>query len=322
LLAGGLARRATVINEMRGKQQHTLLVDSGGIFHDVGRAPMLNSEVNLKGVQAIGYDAVNVSPLEFQFGLEYLRNLTSRLSIPFVSANLDIREDENSAWFDPYRIRETGGVKVAITGVLAPETFHALANAGELAPHIGVQEPAAALNLLVPRLREKADVVVLLSHLGKKETDALLKRVPGIDIAITGCTAAECRTAAQEPPATDAEPNQGSGLLCAQKRGLALGMFRFRSSNGKPLEVLQNEQIALDDEVVHDAAMDEMILAAYKERRLEEIRKNKEELHKKYHKGLSLTPREFMRQQQQENREMPERLPPEIVIDLTEETKQ
>jgi 2',3'-cyclic-nucleotide 2'-phosphodiesterase (5'-nucleotidase family) len=304
LLAGGLARRATVINEMREKQEHTLLVDSGGIFHDVSRAPMLNSEVNLKGVQAIGYDAVNVSPLEFQFGLEYLRNLTSQLSIPFVSANIDIPEDENSAWFDSYRIREIGGVKVAITGVLAPDSFHALANAGELA-NVRVQEPAAALNLLVPRLREKADVVVLLSHLGRNETDALLKRVPGIDIAITGCTAAECRTAAQELPANDAEPDRGSGLLCAQKRGLGLGMFRFRSTNAKSLEVLQNEQIALDDEVVHDAAMDEMILAAYNERRLEEIRKNKEALHKQFHKGLSLTPREFMRQ---ENREMPERL--------------
>ncbi len=46
-----------------------------------------------------------------------------------------------------------------------------------------VADPVAVLRELVPRVRQEADTIVLLGHLGDGDTETVVREVKGIDMA-------------------------------------------------------------------------------------------------------------------------------------------
>ena len=72
LLYGGLARRATLINEYRSKYKSMLLLDAGDLFPVV--APKEQAEYVLKAMNLMGYDAMAIGDQEFNYGKECAKN--------------------------------------------------------------------------------------------------------------------------------------------------------------------------------------------------------------------------------------------------------
>ncbi len=205
---GGMARIATVIRQLRQERADQVLVlDSGdflmgSLFHMVSR----EEAGELRLLRSMGYDAVTLGNHEFDLrpdGLAaILRAGVSKGGIPaLVAANVsfdpaDPKDDALEAAFSevpvrPYVVLQRGGVKVGIFGLLGKK-------AEEVAPFarpVRFREPAGAAREVVNILRgqEAVDLVVCLSHggvssSGRGEDLDLARKVPGIDLIVSGHT--------------------------------------------------------------------------------------------------------------------------------------
>ncbi len=179
---GGISRRASLIKELREKNPDILVLDSGGFFgggimDGYTQNTELDSQrtiINLKAMEVMGYDVVNIGDDEFNFGRDFLQDKVDNTKITFVSANLV------SDKILPFIIKDVQGVKFGITGICG--RFVISKSGG-----IKFIDPKAALEKIVRELREKgADIIVLLSHLGESDDIDLIKEVEGIDILVTG----------------------------------------------------------------------------------------------------------------------------------------
>ena len=130
---------------------------------------------------------------EFTYGMDRMRELfgdRGRRGLfqgDFVCHNCrELNWDEPV--FNPYTIRETGGVKVAVIGQGFP--YVAVSHPQRFVPGLtfGIQE--SQCQRLVDELRrdKKADLVVLLSHNGLATDIKMAGRVRGIDVILGGHT--------------------------------------------------------------------------------------------------------------------------------------
>jgi len=179
---GGVARRATLIKQLRKDNPDSLLLDSGGFFagglmDEYTQNTQLDtqrSSVNLKAMELMQYDAVSIGDDEFNFGKEFLLANLAKSKIPILSCNIQ------SESFRPYLIEEIAGTKIGIIGVT---TLYAQQKAGGLK----FIEPKLAVKQTVQELKRKGvNVIVLLSHLGESDDLKLIKEIEGIDILILG----------------------------------------------------------------------------------------------------------------------------------------
>lgn len=157
-----------------------MLVDNGGFF------PVndLHEDVALflmDGMNLLGTDAVAVGEADLRYGLSFLRENARAKKLPLVCANL-IEVSTDKPVFQPYRIVDVGNVKVGVFGLITDR-----GNYGPSADSLKVDVPAESAERVVKELRAKgADVVVLLSQLGKVESEDLVVSVDGIDAVIVG----------------------------------------------------------------------------------------------------------------------------------------
>jgi len=285
--SGGLARRATVMKMMRKKEMPLLLVDTGGVLPARGRDMRLRADVSFKGMKLIGYDAVNLGTSDFYFGSDYLKDMASMLSIPFVSTNL-VSETENNLWYKQYIIKELEGIKVGILGLISPKSFEALPNRDKITGLRAVP-PESVLKKTITQLRNKVDSVLLLSQLSLEETATLIHEISGIDIAIVSSTSCEDF------------PFAGTGrrplMLCVKPKGETLGSLEIKIPHDRRFNVLNQAQIELNDSVSLDPEINDLITNSYRERKREANMKKQEVLHQKLLDDLKSSPEEFFKSQ-------------------------
>ncbi len=182
---GGMDRVATVVKAIRAARPDALLLDGGDTWQ--------GSYTCLK---TAGQDVVNVmnllkpdamtSHFEFTLGIDRVTEIVETLDFPFLGANIFDAEWEEPA-YEPYKIFERGGAKVAVIGQAFP--YMPIANPSWLFPNLsfGIREERMAE--VVQEVRDAgADLVVLLSHNGFDVDKKLAGRVPGIDVILTGHT--------------------------------------------------------------------------------------------------------------------------------------
>ena len=168
------------MDSVKAEYSQVLLVDNGGFFpEDDLHKPA--AWFLMDAMKLLGTDAVGVSEKELRFGLGFLKAQQKRSQLPLVSANL-IDKASKRPVFAPYLVRNVGGVKVGI--------FSLLSNQADLGPSrdsLVAEEPSAAAKRTIAELRKKgATIVVLLSNLGKVESEDLVTAVDGIDAVMVG----------------------------------------------------------------------------------------------------------------------------------------
>lgn len=183
----GLSRIATLVREIRGRGSRVLLLDAGDIIHGTPEELAFGGKPVLAAMNAIGYDAAVAGNHEFDFGQRVTRDAIGFARFPLLSAN--VRDSATGApWggLRPYILRDLGGVRVAIFGLTTTYTVD-IQWPRTLAGIVFV-DPIETARALVPVLRdrERADVVVALTHLGVAVDTALARAVPGIDVVLGG----------------------------------------------------------------------------------------------------------------------------------------
>jgi len=177
---GGLAKQAALIKKLAGGQKY-LLLESGDIFGINTDRP--SDSLVLTAIQAMRYQAVAVGDQELAKGGDYFRQLKERFDIPFVSANLFYNE---KPLVQSYRIIPAGDppLKIALIGLISPKTLAYYPQ--EKLEGIRIQPPDQVLKNIIDSLRGKADLFVLLSHLGLEEEIEIAKQFPELSLIVGG----------------------------------------------------------------------------------------------------------------------------------------
>lgn len=169
---GGLARRATLIRQIRQEQldghpRHVLLFDAGDIFQGTPYFNLYKGEPEILGMNQLGYDAGTIGNHDFDGGMDNMVTQFGKASFPLLIANYDFKNTVMDGRTVPYKIFTKAGVRLGVFGLgIKPEG---------LIPRDAYKEtkyldPVDMANDTAARLRneKKCDYVVCLSHLGFK----------------------------------------------------------------------------------------------------------------------------------------------------------
>jgi 2',3'-cyclic-nucleotide 2'-phosphodiesterase (5'-nucleotidase family) len=181
---GGLSRRASFIDSLRVRHETLLVVDLGDFMNDEEAVADLKNRFLVRKMEEMGYRLTTPGAREISDWRRY-RDLLEGSPIRTVATNLTVIEGgkESRAGL-AYRIEEVNGVRVAFFSLIGTEEL-----AGASPPpglQFRAEDPLAAATRIVPQLHKKADLVVLVSQMSAGETDELLSKVGGIDVALYG----------------------------------------------------------------------------------------------------------------------------------------
>ena len=114
---GGVARRATKINEIREEKDNVLLLDAGDEFQGTLFYTQFRGLAAQAFMNYMEYDAMTFGNHEFDDGVQVLSDFAAGLEFPMVSSNIDFsNEPLMSELAERYIIREFDGRKVGIIG--------------------------------------------------------------------------------------------------------------------------------------------------------------------------------------------------------------
>jgi sulfur-oxidizing protein SoxB len=184
---GGFDRLATVVKHVRGERgnEKVLFLDGGDTWQGSLGANRSRGQDMVDCMALLKPDAMT-GHWEFTYGETRVKELIKTLDYPFLALN--IRDTEwNEPAFEPMKLFEKGGLRIAVLGQAFPYT--PVANPRWLVPKwsFGIREEDVRANVEKAR-KAGAQLVVLLSHNGFDVDRKLASRVPGIDVILTSHT--------------------------------------------------------------------------------------------------------------------------------------
>lgn len=201
---GSMARVATLVDSLRQQmgRENVILLDAGDILQGQPTVYYYNFEDTVTGHVAsriynyMDYDAVTVGNHDIETGHDVYDRFNSQLDRPLLAANV-IDKSSRKPYFEPYRIINRNGVKIAVLGLLTPAIPAWLPE--NLWSGLEFEDMLESARKWVPYIREKEnpDILIGLFHSGndasRKTGDYLenasavvAKNVPGLDIVLTG----------------------------------------------------------------------------------------------------------------------------------------
>lgn len=247
-----MARRATKVKQERAANPHVLLLDAGDSW--LGDQPLAQKTKGAASVEVmnqLGYDAMTLGQRELQLDLDTLRERMTAAQFAVLSANVVI-SGSGELVAEPYIIKRFGDRRVAIMGLTEEGAGPAPASAtGQ--PAVVVTDPIEAAGKYVAEASQKADVIILLSHLGRVIDLQLVAEVPGIDLIVEG------RLDGSQPGAIRDEAT-GTLLALAEvpkpgHAGRMVGVVRLQISNQGPVADYEWEIVPLKPDYADDPDM-------------------------------------------------------------------
>lgn len=215
-LLGGIAYLAAKANELR-KEKPSLLLSAGDMIQGNNWANLFQGESVIEWMNEMRFDAMVLGNHEFDFGQEVLKKRISEARFPILGANV-----EGVERLKPYVIKELKGIKVALIGVVTedvPLSTHPRNVAG-----LNFISPMKIIEKYIKELKNKVDVMVVLSHSGHPADRMLAEKVEGIDVIVGG----HSHTKITKPVKVG-----NTIIVQAWEHGKALGVLDFTIKDGK-----------------------------------------------------------------------------------------
>lgn len=237
---GGVARRASLIADIRQQNPNLLLLDAGDIFQGTPYFNYFGGELEFKLMSLMGYDLATMGNHDFDNGIEGFYKQLPHANFGFVSANYDFRKTVLDGIVKPYRIFVKDGIKVGVFG-LGVE-LEGLVDKRNYKETLYLNPIEIATDMArILKHEHRCDLVVCLSHLGyqyqndsEKVCDlSLAAKTKDIDLIIGGHT----HTFLEKP--TIVRNASGEEVVVNQVGcyGLNLGRIDFTFQNGKKSQV-------------------------------------------------------------------------------------
>lgn len=259
---GGAAQLATLINQIRAREQPAFLFDSGDMYTGM-LSNLTRGEALMELMMSMRYDAMCVGNHEFDYGSENFTRQMNRVPFPVLGANI-FYKGTNHPYSRPYAIIERGGIRLGVIGIIGEDARSVAWQPG--IADLDFRDPIPVVREAVKELRPQVDLIVVLAHQGEtgpQQTDAeahpdlqrdfdedikLCTAVPGIDVFVGG----HAHRGIETPYV---HPQTGTLIVQTYGYGTRLGYLKLRlrgkkiiSHRGELLKVW-SDQLTPDREV-------------------------------------------------------------------------
>ena len=190
---GGFAVISTLVKEIKSEVEssggHVLFLHAGDVNTGVPESDLLDAIPDILALNRMGLDAMALGNHEFDNPRSVLMKQMDFANFPFLSANI-VYKKSGEPFAKPYIIKDFGDLKVAIIGVTTEET--------RILEPLYVQDlefldAVDAVQKYVNELKDKVDVIVVLSHLGwgipkgdYNTSYSLARLADGVDVIVDG----------------------------------------------------------------------------------------------------------------------------------------
>jgi 5'-nucleotidase len=227
---GGVAKRATLIAQIRKENTNTLLLDAGDIFQGTPYFNYFGGELEFKLMSMLKYDVATLGNHDFDNSIEGFQKQLHNANFDFVSANYDFKNTVLDTLVKPYKILVKDDIKIGIFG-LGIELEGLVGK--KLYKETKYLDPVEITQDITDELKnnQNCDLIICLSHLGyyyksnpKKISDLnLAKATENIDLIIGG------HTHTFLPKPTIVKNKNGKNMLVNQvgAYGINLGRIDF-----------------------------------------------------------------------------------------------
>jgi 2',3'-cyclic-nucleotide 2'-phosphodiesterase (5'-nucleotidase family) len=180
------------VKDLRESQKGVLVLDSGDLLFKKYMNPIQENELKgmtekaqliVESFNLTGYDAIGIGDDDLTLGKEFLLEISKKANFPFLSSNL-LNEASGKVLFQSSLIKEINGLRIGIFSLLSPDLF-----TGPSDPRkngLTIRQPIEVAQAMVKELKPKADLIILLSHLGYVKDIEMAQTVQGINIIVGG----------------------------------------------------------------------------------------------------------------------------------------
>ncbi|WP_422861422.1 metallophosphatase [Flagellimonas sp. W118] len=232
---GGVARRASLVEQIRSENPNTLLLDAGDIFQGTPYFNFYGGELEFKLMSKLKYDAATIGNHDFDNGIDGLLAQVPNATFKLLSANYDFSNTVMNGFVKPYQTYLLDGIKVGVYGIGIKLDGLVTKRLYKETEYLNPFEIALDTERLLKE-EEKCDLIICLSHLGydyqnpdRPSDTQLAQRTHYTDLIIGGHT----HTFLDKP---DVRINQkGNSVLVNQvgAYGLNLGRIDFYFDEAK-----------------------------------------------------------------------------------------
>ncbi|HSO76751.1 MAG TPA: metallophosphoesterase, partial [Blastocatellia bacterium] len=180
---GGLARVGALQRQIRAASPNTLFLLSGDFISPSVASRLFKGKQMVAALNAAGLDIATLGNHEFDFGPEVLLERMKESRFAYTVANVfDKRSGKPFGSASRYIIRELGGVRIAVFGLLLSET----ASVSAPGPGVRFDDPIKVGKQLSRELRRQgADLIIALTHLPMRD-DKRLAVEADVDLIVGG----------------------------------------------------------------------------------------------------------------------------------------
>ncbi len=180
----GIARLATAIKKIREQKDSSciLLLDGGDTFSDDLLSNITKGEVVIKLMNELNYDMMVLGNHDFDYGLERTKELASLANFQMRAANVIDSTTNEPIFNEPYKIVNKNNVRIALLPIAYRNTK--LTGNPKNMEGIRFEQGMTTIKKYLPEIKDKSDIIIVLSHEGMSVDKIIAEEIDGIDLIV------------------------------------------------------------------------------------------------------------------------------------------
>ena len=244
----------------------SILVDAGGFSRGSDPFSQLQNHYLLKGMSWLNYSALNLGYREWNNKISVLKRMEQEIKLDLLCANVSYKDSTKSP-FQPFVIKElhpSGGrsklpfkkLTVALVGLtdnLLAQLFVNRPGEAELL----YRDPVEVAKEIMPGIKGKADVTILLYYGKFQKMKDVIAAVPGFNVAVLGGESylVSNQTSSNDPVITVTTPSMGKYV----------GILTLEINKKKQVVDSSTKQVPLKEDMEEDSRFIDLVAEFEKE---------------------------------------------------------
>lgn len=180
---GGSAILAGYIDSLRNIYTEALVLNAGDDFQGSPVSSITQGLSQILILNKIKPDAYTIGNHEFDYGKQRLYDVLKKANFTVLSSNI-YDEDKKALFSKPYQIFEKDNVKIAVIGVVYKSLKSSVIPAN--VEGLRILDPVEEIKKYVNEVKNKADLIVVLSHSGFDQDSLYAEQLEEVDVIVGG----------------------------------------------------------------------------------------------------------------------------------------